>query len=284
MKKNQFVFPAVVLISLLLLSNCSKKPDIKFVELNLAEIDTTTIDNSDPLAAKNVRGYAARYWGRVMNHCIQSLLLKGKDADYLGPSNLLDLGTITDKRLDLTYRILDSNVFSKDELKKIIRYGAPTTCAYEISSNINIESLMNARIGIKADDDLSLDLGNVIKNSKNVSYNVSSWQKDEIIVGNLMDALRDTESPKKKGFKEDLLKEGRLIMTSAIRVKGFSADIELNNDISSYLKAKLSPGVVANLGNADATVKVSVVNSKVIRLQSTDDFIVYGKFSIAQKL
>ena len=283
MKKKHFLFPSVLLISLLL-SNCSKKADMKFTDVDLAQIDTTAVEDTSALAAKNVSGYAAKYWGKVMKHCMQSLLLKKKEADYLGPSNSLGLGTVTDENLDVTYRVVDENIFTKEELSKIIRLGKPTSCQYEISSNVDVEAMMNAKISVKSDDDLSLGLGTAIKNRKKVSFNVESWQKDELIAGDLMDALKDETNPQKKAFKEDLLKEGRIIMTRLIRVKGFSADIELGNDISADLQAKLSSGAIANLGSADATVKVSVINSKTIRLKSTDDFFIFGKFVKAEKL
>lgn len=283
MKKKHFLFPSVVLISLLL-SNCSQKADMKFTDVDLAQIDTTAVEDTSALAAKNVSGYAAKYWGKVMKHCMQSLLLKKKEADYLGPSNSLGLGTVTDENLDVTYRVVDENIFTKEELSKIIRLGKPTSCQYEISSNVDVEAMMNAKISVKSDDDLSLGLGTAIKNRKKVSFNVESWQKDELIAGDLMDALKDETNPQKKAFKEDLLKEGRIIMTRLIRVKGFSADIELGNDISADLQAKLSSGAIANLGSADATVKVSVINSKTIRLKSTDDFFIFGKFVKAEKL
>ncbi|MDJ1470346.1 hypothetical protein [Xanthocytophaga flava] len=285
MKIKHVLFPLLVTFCLLIMG-CPgpKKDDLNFKEVTLAEIDTTEVTDTSLLAAKNVSGYAAKYWGRVMKHCMQSLLLKKKDADYLGPSNTLGLGTITDENLDITYRLVDGNTFSDAELNKIIKLGASTLCQFEISSDIDIEAIMNTKLSIKSDDDLSLGLGTAIKNRRKVNFNVESWQKDELIAGELRDALADESNPKKKAFKEDLLKEGRIIMTRLIRVKGFSADIELKNDIPAELKAKLSSEVIANLGNADATVKVSVVNNKTIRLKSTDDFFIYGKFVKAEKL
>lgn len=283
--KTKFLLMPMAIAFCVVLLGCpdSKKADLQFTDVNLPEVDTTVRDTNS-LAAKNVRGYAARYWGKVFKHCMQSLLLKKKDADYLGPSNTLGLGTITDENLDVTYRLVDANTFSDAELKKIILPGGPTSCQYEISSNIDVEAMMNAKVSVRNDDDLSLGLGTAIKNRKNVNFNVTSWQKDELITGQLMDALNSSPTAAKKAFKEDLLKPERIIMTRLIRIKGFSADIELKNDISADLKAKLNSGVIANLGNADAAVKVSIVNSKTIRLKSSDDFFVYGKFVKANRL
>jgi hypothetical protein len=262
----------------------SKKQGLTFTEVDIAEVDTTEIQDPSQLAAARGKGYAAKYWGRVFNHCMQSLLLKKKDADYLGPSNTIGLGAITDENRDLTYRIVDGSTFSPDELSKILKQGGATSCQYEIKSSLDIEALLNAKVKVKSDDDLSLGLSNAIKNRKNVNFNVTSWQKDELIAGALRDALADESNTAKKAFKEDLLKEDRIIMTRLIRVKGFSADIELSNSISADLKTKLASGAIANLGDADAAVSVSIVNDKTIRLKSSGDFYIFGKFVKATQI
>lgn len=283
MKIKHIIIPVGFSFCIFLLGCPShKKQDLKFAEIDLPAVDTTDIIDTSSLAAKNVSGYAAKYWGRVMKHCMQSLLLKKKDADYLGPSNTLGLGTVTDENRDATYRVVDTSVFTAAELDKIIKPGNSTSCQYEIKSSLDVEALLNAKIKVKTDDDFSLGLSTAIKNRKNVNFNIDSWQKDELILGALSDALRDVSNPNKKAFKEDLLKPGRIIMSRLIRVKGFSADIELSTNISPDLKAKLNSGAIANLGDADAVVKVSIVNDRTIRLKSSNDFFIFGKFVNAQ--
>lgn len=74
----------------------------------------------------------------------------------------------------------------------------------------------------------NIELGVALKQARNVKFNVTKWQKDELIVGALTDALNDLNNPAKTAYKNDLLKSGNVVMNRVIRIKGFTVEGKFN--------------------------------------------------------
>ena len=96
--------------------------------------------------------------------------------------------------------------------------------------------------------------------------------------------LERSEKPRQKDYLEWLTEKGNLLVTSVIRIKGFSMDIEMKTQIDADLKAKLKQGIIGKLGNSDIQVKFKYDSDTKIKMVSENDFYVFGRISKVAKV
>lgn len=262
--------------------------DITFEDVTMKEPDTTQVDINKPLdassikqnaqGAKNIGGYSAKIWGRMLKNCIQSVQLKKGDAEYLGISNTIGVGTITDSKFEGTYRLVDANTFSQDELNLIVHTDNTVGCGYTMEAKLDLDGALGSRIQIDGNDSLNFAVRSIIKSGRTVKLHVKSWQKMEIILGPLQDALTTNPTQPKKKFLEELKKPDRILMNRAILVNGFTAEMTVEKELNASLTAQLSTGATSSIPNSNADIKIGLKNNNTLVLETDQSFILYGKY------
>lgn len=243
--------------------------------------DTTAQDkDTSAFSAKNVKGYAAKYWGKILVNCMSSVFISSKDADYLGIGNTLGLGTITDSKRDNIFDMVDKTVLSEDELRFVTDTGKFSPCSYVMNGKFDLSAVAGGDIDVNSTDDgLNMEVTAGIKNSKEINFAVSNFRKKSIFTERLMNSLDHNPTDRKKSLKNLILNPDNEIMKTAIIIKGFSAEVKLAKDLTAGAAATLSKdSSTAKIGNISANAKISIVNNRTLKISSTDEFIIFGKF------
>ena len=255
-------------------SSCKQKID--FVE--------EPIDSSD-VKQFGGKGQTWKMWNKIFVSCMKAEAFK--DPFYMGVTNTIDLGSITDKDHESTIRVIDTSVFTTEELKKIIKVGVPASCNFQQSLTMDLNAFLNSEFKV-ADANLSsinAELAYAISTAKSTSIKVDGWQRDELITGALRDILNESTEPRKMKFKDDLLSEGNLILVRIAKINGFESTIELAREISADLEAKLKAGeVIAGIGDTGLKAKFNFLSKSSIVVKSDGAFYVFGKYMKAKKV
>ena len=218
-------------------------------------------------------------WRKLHRSCTKNKIMN--DVVFLGTSNKLGLGTIFQK--DFTTRdVIDLENFSEDELRELTTYGAESTCKFEQHITMNVEGLID--IDTTAFSAIDGSLGIAIANQKAMTASIGSYQQNTLSTGRLLNMLERSEKPRQKDYLEWLTEKGNLLVTSVIRIKGFSMDIEMKTQIDADLKAKLKQGIIGKLGNSDIQVKFKYDSDTKIKMVSENDFYVFGRISKVAKV
>ena len=237
--------------------------------------DTKKVNNRSFLFES--KGETWKAWNNLRIQCVKSELIK--DPVYLGITNTIGLGAIMKKNFEVLEREMDIYAFADTEIHQIISKGRPSSCQYIEIITMDFSVFTNSDIqGVNA------ELNSAIKSSKNFGISISGWQVDNLKTGVLADILNGSNEPKKISYRNNLLKEDRLILSRVVRVLGFSADIHLSSDVSTSLKVSLQDGVLSTIGNSDAALRFEYIDDKTIRVRSLGDFIVFGQFVKAREV
>lgn len=272
--------------------SCGDSDNFSEVEVT-SDLDTASVDLSlppgqdpgnNPKGAMNVRGYAAKVWGRMLKDCIQSGLMKKGEVEYLGMSNDMGIGTISDEGLGASYKIIDSTTFSPEELRLMLKLANPGNCAMSVDTKFDLEAALQARLNVQGSDSLNAAIAAVLKSGKKVKMTVKSWQKDELLLDELKGALKRNLTPRKEEFIESLREKDRVLMNRAIIIKGFTAEIDASSEFTPSVAAQISGGATATVADGSGNVKVSMTNTKTLKFDSDQTFILFGKYVQSDKV
>lgn len=217
-------------------------------------------------------------WSKLHKACLTSQFFK--KPTYLGLSNTVDLGSIYSK----DGRVLKwdfKKLFSDTERRRVINSGQPQPCSYTEQLAVDFQSFISTELPTAGFEG---ELSTAIRNTKDISVNIDNWQIDNLVTGELKHLLTNPSTPQQREFKEDLLSNRLLIVAQAARVNGFSALINLQNDVSTNLEAELKKGLVKNLGNTEAEIKFTYVSARQIKVTSRGTFNVFVEFVRANRV
>ncbi|TNE54322.1 MAG: hypothetical protein EP338_07870 [Bacteroidetes bacterium] len=264
-----------------LISGCKDGiQDYTFVELD--DSDTTYFNQeSDSLKLFGLgKGPTWRMWKDLHKGCMKNeWLAKSK---YFGVSNTLKLGTITDKKFEQVYNSFDG-IFTDDQIAYIIDEGAAQPCDYIRKISFDLESELDMEVGGQ-NQELSLFLDN----KTNTNVQINGWQQQNVNTDRLIEVLNSDESkedPKLQRYAKRLMEKDSRLLSTVVKINGFTSVIQSTKKISSDLKLKLEANQISSLiGNTGINVNFQYVDSLTIKTTTNTSFYVFGRYLKSKKL
>jgi len=209
----------------------------------------------------------------VIKKCANNDLI-GRDILFFGPSNNLGPGTILQKFTTGGGGIQVSHLFSEyaPDPESLINRGQAFSCEGMSSSSTKI----GADLSLESALSISGDLGIELKRAKQISVKVNSAQWVDIITGPFRQQVLDLSDD--NIVKTDLLVNGHLVLSRALRVRGMHTELSFSSEIGGELKAKF-PEINVIAGPADAGVGLNgkwIGDTKLV-IDSTSDFYIAGE-------
>jgi hypothetical protein len=250
------------------------KPKTSLIrEVNL----NTDEDINEKGVGKKPKGTVYKVWRQLYTNCMSNPLIFADSLVYLGVSNQMGLGQLLtvdeNKRINSCYASIVDSLKSPSDRKLVLQNGVSSSCSYNQSVKVGFDFLVKANLykGIEG------ELNTAIGKSKTINTTVDSWHMDVINMKGYYQVLKESNS---KFFNNYVLCLGEpdvYVITKVIMVKGFSAIITTDTDISIGLKAKLESGIIENVGDSNVQLKFTYVDSKTIKASTLGDFIVFAE-------
>lgn len=277
---------AVLALLITLPFSCQEKT--KLVELDDTEIDSTRFDKldakfepKDSLKGLTLsKGATWRTWRKLHRECMNAQWFK--KPYYFGVSNTVSLGAIVDKEYGLERTMDATNGFTKEDLEQIINLGTFASCNYTQDLTISMGVFFQTEFDFRntGNSDLDAELKVAVEESRSTSVKIDSWRINNLQESKLIDILEDAPDTEvqKKRFLKTLKTPGNKLLVQVVEIKGFTCRIVLRTEISADLKAKLTEGVVATMGQSGLDVNFKLVNERTIEVTSGGNFYVFGEF------
>jgi hypothetical protein len=279
--KTTFKLGLSAFLIIIMISGCKDGiKDYTFVELD--DKDTTFLNqDSDSLKIFGLgKGPTWRMWRDLHKGCMKNEWL-GK-SKYFGVSNTLKLGTITDKKFEQVYNSFDG-IFTDKQIDYIIDEGAAQPCDYIRKVSFDLESELDMQIGGQ-----NQELGFFLDNKTNTNVQINGWQQQNINTDRLIEILNSDESkkdPKLKRYAKRLMQKDSRLLSTVVKINGFTSVIQSSKKISSDLKLKLEADQISStIGNTGINVNFQYVDSLTIKTTTNTSFYVFGRYLKSKKL
>jgi hypothetical protein len=203
-------------------------------------------------------------WEKVIIPCAGTDAAPAKNMVYFGPSNAIGPGSVWRESEAGGYNLRGTaSEITNTTVEQLVVLGQEFTCGGSETTTLRVDpSVFVTAIGT-IDSELNAEL-------KNVSQLEASMKG--VATDNLREATFENfimTLPESNTLRRDLLRNDRLVMTKAIRVRGLQAKINLSESSSARLKSKFPTGsVIAN--ELGASLKVEWTGESQLTL-STDD-------------
>lgn len=283
--RNAYVLPVI----LLCMVSCNEKPggesttkaNDELVELSKAEADSISIadasnqvqpaDTTNPLIKPTAagRGATERQWRFLLKDVFQGYTFK--NPVYLGLSNRKGVGTVLDRHQEVE-RVLSQSVDSTTYESFLMPANQGSLNAVS-SKNFNFNIIVDAdALGVDA------ELKNQIARSDSSRLITGSWKINELVWGNLRDAIKSNKFPGLNPYEQALNIKRNVIISKAVRIDSFTSEIFTSSDISAALKAKIDTSV-ARFKSLGGTISFKVTKKRTILAKSDGYFYVFGILS-----
>jgi len=88
----------------------------------------------------------------------------------------------------------------------------------------------------------------------------------------------------KQLYAQRLMEKNNRLLSTVVKVNGFTSIIQSEKEISSDLKAKLDEGTIkAPIGNTGINVSFKYVDSLTVKIETDTDFYVFGRYLKTKK-
>lgn len=210
---------------------------------------------------------ARSIWKEGIKKCANNDLL-GPNVLYFGPSNSLGPGTVFQAFASggtQESHLLDSYV------KPIGPVISPNPQVFTCSAQSAKKSSIGADLPLDAALPVGATVGAHLKRASSVKVWADELQWVGLIVGPYRSAVLSL--PDSNQVKQDITRNGHLILARALRVKGMKAELEFSTDVGADVKAKV-PDVSGDKeiklnGSWEGTTKLSVT--------AASDFYIAGE-------
>lgn len=264
--------------------------NIEFNELDslsagdLNDLVSTEVDYPDDPKVKKLfnKGKIWRIWKKIHKDCQNNML--STSPIYLGVSNSLGIGTVirfdtNNKKISAEYPF-HTNKLTEEELKLVLKSGNPSSCQVARKVNVSLEFGAQANIFSGLDPELETE----IKNNKEITACIDSWQVNELFYSAWGSILSRRNEPYFQDYLKACAKPNAFVITREYEVRGFTTTINTKTDLKGNVKAKLSQGIIKNLGETGARVNFSVSGEQSIKAVTQGSFIVFCDVMAAREL
>jgi len=210
---------------------------------------------------------AKNAWNDVVKNCAKSDL-NGKTILYFGPSNNVGPASIWRKADQGGYR-LRWTLSDLPGVDAAIQPGSEMTCAGDAKRDFSGKASLGLLSNISP---VTGDLGGEFGRARKITVTAESMAWDTLKEGPFevyVDGLSEA-SP----IKKDLDTNMRLVAVRALRVHGFSADLEFDSNSAATLKAKYNGGLPAGTsGEVSAGFEGKWTSETNLKISAKDFYI-----------
>lgn len=282
MKNLNFLFFAGILFLASTLISCQKSGKITFSEVavdstRIIALDSPTGDDTKALVIS--KGATWRLWRKIHLECMRDQWLT--NPYYFGVSGNINLGSIVDKKYDLQRTMDATSGFTETDINTVTNYGNYASCGLYQEMTMSLNAFLKSDFVFPQlpNDTIAAELSAAIKSSTTNSMKIDAWRINNIREENLAEMLNDSSANKKmKAYRNTLLKKDHIVLIKVIEVHGFTSKIILTNELSASLRAKLTNGIVASLGNTGLEASFKLIGTNSIEASSGNNFYVFGEF------
>jgi len=280
MKKITQILPAFIVALILYSCGGDGLGKYEFVELDSQDTTEFYTETDTTLELFGIgKGPTWKMWKDLHKGCMKNQWLKR--SRYFGVANTLKLGTITDKKFKEVYNTLD-DILTKDELDYVIDEGAAQPCEYIRKVSFDLESELNMSISGQ-----NQELGLFLESKKNTNVQINGWQQQNLITDRLIQVLEADsakENSNKQLYSKRLKEKNNRLLSTVVKINGFTSEIESIKKISPELKLKLDSGLVSGvIGNTGIDVSFTYVDSLTIKTTTNTSFYVFGRYLKTKK-
>lgn len=212
-------------------------------------------------------GDARALWKEALKRCANSDLL-GPNVLYLGPSNGLGPGTVFEPfRTGGTQEshLIDSYVQSPATV--ISPKPQTFTCAADRATKMSL----SADLPLDAALPVGAQVGANLKRAKTIKVTADELRWVSLLTGAYKEAINNL--PDSHQVKQDIQKNGHLVLSRALQVKGLKAELEFASDVGADVKAKV-PNVS---GEKDIKLGGAWEGTTKLTITSSSDFFIAGE-------
>lgn len=253
----------VAIVFFFMLSSCQKK--LKTISQREAEqIQGVLSSKTDAGIAQGGKSKAEKEWHKLYKICGQNFTFQ--DPNYLGLSNNKGIGLIIDKTSGAILRF--SPDFNQEDSMKIISVGSVVPiCTETINKSLDINLLFNAVFQTVAVDSLGSSFSRAV--SKNIT--AGNWYQ--------VDAAQDTyyeyvsDRPALAAYKQSMEKDDSYVVTSAIYVSNFSADLNYDTNASIGINLKVDSVYNTKILSGSGLMQIVYNGNKKISIRCINTFV-----------
>jgi hypothetical protein len=189
---------------------------------------------------------ATTAWRKVLQNCAKSDLI-GKQSLFFGVSNSIGPGSVwrraNDRSIRLLFVLSDAFPLPADQTK-IVKANNIASCSGSSSSKWDLKLGLPFSTGATP---LTLDIGALLGQAKNVTVSVTGYALDDLAETNWKQAFAGL--PADNPYSKELHQPDRLLAENAVKVTGLKATFNYKTDFSADVQAKYK-GKSFTLGNS----------------------------------
>jgi hypothetical protein len=262
MKPNILTFLATVLL-ILCFTGCAKK----LKHIGESEADTFQVilnTNVDPGVAQSGKSDAEKQWKKLYKTCGKNFIFE--NPNYLGLSNTKGIGVIIDKEKGRVLQ-LTPPISSSDSSRFISMGAVVPMCSKEINRDFDVNLLFNAALQSVSVD--SLRAGFNRATSKKISS--GNWFQVDAATDAYYSYVKS--KPELSDYKTSLEKPDAYVVTGAIYVSNFSAELEYGTEAALGLKLKVDSNYIAPINNGNGQMSIRYNGNKKITILCNSMFV-----------
>ena len=213
---------------------------------------------------------AKEAWVKVVKPCIASDL--SDNWLYFGPSGAIRPGSVWERSADGNWDLR----LTQEDVPQLSRYnleGKPTSCSGTHTSKVDVSGSLSFENAVTP---FSAELSAELRRAKTISIKASA-----IVV----ESLRQTpfeefakNEPTLSLVYKALAPAGRYVLVEALKVTGYTAELDFDQEVAPAIKAKYSgPLSKAVTGNLGATITATWTSQTKLQLQSSEGFYIAGR-------
>ncbi|WP_159019855.1 hypothetical protein [Algibacter sp. L3A6] len=265
----------------IVLTGCNDNlKNYEFIELNEDDISNFETKKDSLKFIELGKGSTWKMWKDLHKECMKNQWLN--KSRYFGVSNTLKLGTITDRHFKEVYNTLDG-LLTQNEMDYVIDEGAAQTCDYIRKVSFDFESELD--VNVKGQNQ---ELSLFIDNSTNTNVQINGWQQQNLNTDRLVQVMEADSAKNNKNkqlYAKRLKEENNRLLSTVVKINGFTSIIQSSKKISTDLKLKLDEGLInASIGNTGINVNFTYVDSLTIKTTTNTSFYVFGRYLKTKKL
>jgi len=217
-------------------------------------------------------GTSKKSWTNVLWNCADTDTIPKNRMLYLSPSNSIGPGSVWKLNADGVYALrftLDDAIADPAKRKDMVVENNPATCEGTHERTWSLKpSVLLSTDAAPIEADLSAD----INRSTKTTVSVSSWRW--ILLKELI-FEQWSKSDTAGIYGKEASMPGRLIMTRAVQVDGFKAEMEFSTEIAAKLQAKFPLGGTTPF-KVGAGLEASWKDNLTLVVTSKDPFFMAG--------